>query len=459
MGLINNLFGRKQEEQRVKKNHDIPTNFVLGVRDTLNLKKSNDLIVVGPLKGTVRVGDAVYISNLGSDTEPISLSTIVSIEKSPNIPTMEASDCEVALRIEKGSLLCIRKGTVLYTRITSGKEVHDAYISAMGDCYVAQMELDIPDTELELFSIADCYEVWRLFSWFQSKTIKEATEEQNQINYKKIERVAKQLIKKIFEADEIYCVFNKRTGQPNMFSTTQKIEDGYMCMPPDILIFPKSYKNMAEAYFSKDPYEIKEIKNGESKDGIYNFFGETFYLNGACGVKVISNDVAIASGMLVPEPNYGDLPEINIPITNPGLERWLLLMGQLGKVEDEDSKLIYGLYYNFMSKELLKARLLVPIQKDGEIPPPNENGATVLDKDVTLKFPIANGKNDRQAIRMYTDWKRLRMVYDENWSGLIQSVKDFIDVFDVLLNMTEYYEAGSYISKDSYYEMEAENKK
>ncbi|MGN0026223.1 MAG: SseB family protein [Clostridium sp.] len=108
---------------------------------------------------------------------------------------------------------------------------------------------------------------------------------------------------------------------------------------------------------------------------------------------------------------------------------------------------------------MLKARLLVPIQKDGKIPPPNENVATVLDKDVKLKFPIDNGKDDRQAIRMYTDWKRLRMVYDENWSGLIEPVKDFIDVFDVLLNMTEYYEAGIYISKDSYYQMEAENKK
>ncbi|MDY4252297.1 MULTISPECIES: SseB family protein [unclassified Clostridium] len=459
MGLINNLFGRKQEEQKVKKNDDIPTNFVLGVHDTFKLKESNDLIVVGPLKGTTRVGDAVYISNLDSDTEPTSLSTIISIEKVPNNLTNEASDCQVALRIEGGSLLGIRKGTVLYTRTTSVKTVHDAYINAMGDCFVAQMELDIPDSELEQFSIADCYEVWRLFSWFQSKTVKGTNEGQNQINYKKIERVAKQLIKKIFEADEIYCVFNKRTGEPNLFSTTKKIEEGYMCMPPDILIFPKSYKSMAEAYFSKYPYEIKEIKNGESKDGIYNFLGETFYLNGACGVKVISNDVSIASGMLVPEPNYGDLPEINIPITNPDLERWLLLMGQLGNVDDENSKLIYGLYYKFMSKELLKARLLVPIQKDGEIPPPNENGATVLDKDVKLKFPIDNGKDDRQAIRMYTDWKRLRMVYDENWSGLIEPVKDFIDVFDVLLNMTEYYEAGIYISKDSYYQMEAENKK
>lgn len=457
MRLLNNLFGKKKEEQNVEDKDNTPIDFVLGVRDTFKLKQSEDLVVVGPLKGTVRVGDSVYISNVGSDTEPIGLSTVIGIEKGPNSPTNEASDCQVALSIERGSILSIRKGTVLYTRTTSLKDVHDAYISAMGDSYVANMGLDIPDEELEQFSIADCYEVWRLFSWLQSKTEKGSTEEQNKINYKKIERVAKQLIKKIFEADEIYCVFNKRTGEPNLFSTTKKLEDGYMCIPPDILIFPKSYKNVAEAYFSKEPYEIKEIKNGENKDGIYNFLGSTFYLNGACGVRIISNDVAISSAMLVPEPNYGDSPEINIPVTNPDLERWLLLMGQLGNPEGEDSKLIYGLYYQFMSKELVKARLLVPMQKDGEIPPPNENGSTILNNDVKLKFPITEGKGDRQAIRMYTDWKRLRMVYDDNWSGFIQPVKGFIDVFDVLLNMTEYYEAGCYISKDAYYDIKYDN--
>lgn len=458
MRLLNNLFRKKKEEQKVENKDDTPIDFVLGVRDTFKLNKGRDLVVIGQLKGTVRVGDAVYISNVGSDTEPIGLSTIISIEKGPNGPTNEASDCRVALRIEKGSALCIRKGTVLYTRTTSLKDVHDAYISAMGDSYVANMDLDIPDEELEQFSIADCYEVWRLFSWLHSKTGKKLTEDQNKINYKKIERVAKQLIKKLFEADEIYCVFNKRTGEPNLFSTTKKLEEGYMCMPPDILIFPKSYKNVADAYFSKDPYEIKEIKNGEKKDGIYNFLGSTFYLNGACGIRVISNDVSISSAMLVPEPNYDDSPEINIPVTNPALERWLLLMGQLGEPEGEDSKLIYKLYYQFMSKELVKARLLVPMQKDGEIPPPDENGSTILNKDVKFKFPITEGKNDRQAIRMYTDWKRLRMLYDENWSGFIQPVKGFIDVFDVLLNMTEYHEAGCYISKDTYYELEMENK-
>ena len=458
MGLFNNLFSKKKEEQKSEKEDATPRDFVLGVRDTFKLKESDDLVVVGQLKGTVKVGDAVYISNVGSDTEPISLSTIIGIEKGPNDPVNEASDCHVTLHIERGSLLSIRKGSVLYTRTTSLKDVHDSYISSMGDSYVAQMKLDIPESDLEKFSIADCYEVWRLFSWFQSQTVQEKTEEEKQINYKKIERVARQLIKKIFEADEIYCIFNKHTGEPHLFSTTQKTENGYICTPPDILIFPKSYKNLADAYFSKDPYEIKEIKNAESKDGIYNFLGSTFYLNGACGVRIISNDVAIYSAMLVPEPNYDDLPEINVPVTNPELERWLLLMGQLGKPEGKDSELSYSLYYQFMSKELLKAKLLIPMQKDGEVPPSDENGNTILNKDIKFKFPITDGKDDRQAIRMYTDWKRLRMVYGDNWGGFIQPVKGVIEIFDILLNMTEYHDAGCYVSKDAYYEMENQSK-
>lgn len=166
------------------------------MHDTFKLKESNDLIVVGPLKGTTRVGDAVYISNLDSDTEPNKPLHNNFNWKVPNNLTNEASDCQVALRIEGGSLLGIRKGTVLYTRTTSVKTVHDAYINAMGDCFVAQMELEYSWFRIRTIQHRCCYEVWRLFSWFQPKQLKESNEGQKQINYKKIERVAKQLIKK-----------------------------------------------------------------------------------------------------------------------------------------------------------------------------------------------------------------------------------------------------------------------
>ena len=54
---------------------------------------------------------------------------------------------------------------------------------------------------------------------------------------------------------------------------------------------------------------------------------------------------------------------------------------------------------------------------------------------------------------MYTDWKRLRMVYGTEWNGLVQSIDGMIGVFDCAINVTEYLKAGSYISADMFEEM------
>ena len=43
-------------------------------------------------------------------------------------------------------------------------------------------------------------------------------------------------------------------------------------------------------------------------DSIYNFLGSTFYLNGACGVKVIYDNFSIDACMLVEKPDYSNLP-------------------------------------------------------------------------------------------------------------------------------------------------------
>ena len=58
-------------------------------------------------------------------------------------------------------------------------------------------------------------------------------------------------------------------------------------------------------------------------------------------------------------------------------------------------------------------------------------------------------KNGRQAIRMYTDWKRLFAGMGEGW-GLLQTIDGMIDVFDCAINVTEYVKAGCYISKDMF---------
>lgn len=172
-------------------------------------------------------------------------------------------------------------------------------------------------------------------------------------------------------------------------------------------------------------------------------------------MQLINEQVSLAAGMLVNKPDYSHLPEVERPVMNPDLERWLLLIGQMEQTESEDSKTVYKVYYRFLAKEMVKARLLVPTKVDGEIPKPDADGKTVIPKGVTLSFPTVPGKKDRPAVRMYTDWKRLKqgMKDDTDWQGNIQTVRGMIEKFDCAINLTEHVKAGCYVSDELFEHM------
>ena len=448
-----------QEEKHKAETNDtledamMQSDFVMGIEDTFPLEGSDDLIVVGRLKGKVRKGAAVYISNPGNDEDKITITTIDGIETGPGQEAEAAADCHAGLRINKGADIGLRKASVIFTRESTGKSVHDAYIDTLADVYVVRQDLNIPENELEFLTVTDMAEIWRLYVWYHTQVIKNETEEIKSSNRQKVDRLAYSLCRKIMQADALYCVFSKDTGEPYMFSKTVKKDDGYLCTPPDIRIYTKAYEAVAKSVFSEAKFEIRRIDNGEKKDGIYNFLGSTFYLNGACGVEIISGQTAIGAGMLVKKPDCTGVPQINIPVTNPDLERWLLLIGQLGKPQNADQELIYNLYYGFLSREAVKARLLIPMQSSGEPSEPDENGKVTLKKDTTLSFATMDGKDGRKAVRMFTDWKRLRMAFDGKWSGMVQPVEGMIGQFDCALNATKYPQAGCYISRDMFEDM------
>lgn len=444
------FFSKRNKETKEKK---LPS-FLFGVHDIFPLKKSHDLIVAGVVKGTVHVGDAVYISNPGSDEDGLFLTTVDRITISSKVTVKVATDCIVCLLINNGTMYHIRKSSVLYTREQSAKDVHDTYINTLRDVFVAKKQLELTNAELDELTITDCAEIWRLFSWFHSKVIYEETEEKKRENQKNLERLANALCKKIIQADAIFCIFNKKTGEPHMFSRTVDQGDGtYMCTPPNIHIFSKAYESVMKNALQEEQFEIRKIDNGEKKDGIYNFLGSAFYLNGACGVEVLSRETVINANMLVESPDYSNVKTQNVPVTNPDLMRWMLLIGQFGKPDNDDGELIYKLYYHFLSKKMVKAKFLIPLHSDGEIQQPDVDGKVILIKDTKIKFPTMGGKYDRPAVYMFTDWKRLRMVYDEKWGGLVQSIDGMIDSFDCAINATQYAEAGCYVGKEMFDEM------
>ena len=273
----------------------------------------------------------------------------------------------------------------------------------------------------------------------------------------KISMIGNTLCNKLMNADSIYCVFSSLTGEPYMFSRTVRSDDGsYMCTAPNVRIFTESYKERMQEIFKDEKYVIRKIENGENKQGIFNFFGTVFYLNGAAGVEIISEDTTVTAASLVREPDYSDVPKNSIPVTNPTLVRWMLLMGQL-KDEDmkkEEGRLIYTLYYNFFAREAMKAKFLVPIRSNKELPGASEEGRVTLAAGTVLALPVVDGPNGRQAIRLFTDWRHLYGEFGDKGGAAVETLDSLISTFDCAINLGEYPRSGRYVSLASFNEME-----
>lgn len=425
-----------------------PDKCTLGVQ-TIEELGGGKVLVTGRIAGLVRPGMDVMITNPGVD---VTLArTVIEEVVMASGSVNKASDCVGGVQFKVPEGMKIRVGTVIYTDDSSDREINDAYIKAVGDVFVAQKQIELTDEELESMSIADLTESWRLFGWFQSQMGDKLKEDEIKAGGSRIERLAAVLCKKILAADCVYVVYNKTTDEPHMFSSVARQADGqYMCTSPDILLIPKSYYKAVAPMYNKDNFELRKIENGEDGKGISNFLGYAFYINGASGVAVISGKTSIDAPMLVPKPDYSNVPEAQRPVTNPGLMRWMLLFAQLGNPDTEDKKIISNLFYTFMSQEIENARLLIPMKKNDNMPKPDADGNVVIEEGVSVALAVSQGKYDRQVVRMYTDWKRLRMEFGEDWDALIQPVSGMIETMDCVINATKIPALAFYISKDTY---------
>ena len=272
--------------------------FIMGALDVYSLKDSEDCIVMGRVKGTIRKGDSVYVSDVGKDDGGIFITTVEGLEDGPNNEVVEATDCAVSVRLKFGMKSGTKPAMVLHSRDAKVAEVHNEYINALGDVYVGRKQLVLSLQEAESLSLTDCAEIYRLFAWFHTNVMKNETEGEKAENKKKANAFGALLCKKLLDAGSVYCVFNKKTGEPHLFSKTIAQEDNnYLCTPPEITLLTKAYKEYLSVQFPEEMFEIKEISNGEDGKGIYNFLGSTFYLNGACGVRVLSEHTSEAAPM------------------------------------------------------------------------------------------------------------------------------------------------------------------
>lgn len=423
--------------------------FVLGVLDIISEKKN--VRVIGKCKGTVKPGDTLYLYNPGETGmgHVRVFAAEVMVAGGEGFIGAESATDEICCVGLAGDLTGLKIASVIASNGADIEDVRDQYVNALGDVYVIKKKLELTEAEFEKLSFAESCEIWRLFDWYHSNRANEESDEEKQEVVKKMERIARYTVKKFAHASGVYCVVSKATGEPYMFSRTIQKEDSYICTPPYVRVIPEGYVDFFKEGYTTDEVELRYIVNKDSR-GLFNFVGDCLYLNGAYGIEFISEQSAVKGDVLVQKPDTSNMPKEAIPVTNPDLERWILLLGQLPNIETEENKVLYRLYMGPLSAELSKAHLIVPMQVEPE------SGKAVPDEGEKGKLNIAvmpGRESDKPAVRMYTDWKRMRMMFGEGWNGLNRTVDSMIDKFDCLINLTASPKSGVYISGQMYNEM------
>ena len=442
-----------QNEREESKN-----NACIGVLDLFPMKETNQLLNVGSLEGTLKVGDQLQFCNPDQGME--SLGTIEVKKLSSQNKDADSLTDEVLAHLvvdRLPSLDKLKKGSVLFSSGVEEEQKLSSYLDALYRAFVAIQEGQLTNEDYLAASLDDSVEILRLFLWKCRQNQETESEESYQVNTRKLEGLAEIVKDKVLAADSVYAVYSEKTGEPYLFSTTyDRGEEGYLCTDPMIMLLtPSWYRQFKETIDSRPNSVVKLIENTEDKKGIENFLGTAFYLNGALGAFFNSKEVSISASALVQKPDFSDLPEIQVPVMNPDVVRWMLLMGQLDSPTTEDEEVIYKLYYKFFSEAMPKAKFLIPLDAASEFKEDSQEGNSfVLEKDSSFNIPVKEGKDGRNSVPVFTDWKRLRMVFDEKWNGMIEEAGGMIASFDYAINATEYYKAGAYVSEKTFREMQ-----
>ena len=441
-----------------KESEEAKGNACLGVLGFFPMEEKGELLIAANLEGSLKVGDCLSFCN--PDQGMDALGSVVVKKLSCHKEDVEALNDEelVYLEVDKvPSLDKLKKGSVLYSQGVEEKKRSSTYGYALYRAFVTIQEGKVGDEDYQALSLEDSIEILQAFLWDCRQNQETESEESYQSNTRKLERLAEIVKDKLLAADSVYAVYSEKTGEPYLFSTTyDRGEEGYLCTDPMIMLLtPSWYRQFKETIDSRPNSVVKLIENTEDKKGIENFLGTAFYLNGAMGAIFNSKEVSISASALVQKPDFSNLPEIQVTVMNPDLVRWMLLMGQLDSPTTEDEEVIYKLYYKFFSMAVPKAKFLLPLEAaSGLSEGGQESNSFVLEESAKFNIPTGEGKNGRNSVPVFTDWKRLRMVFDEKWNGMIESAGNMIEFFDYAINPTEYHEAGAYVSLTAFRDMQ-----
>ncbi len=295
MGLFDFLFGKKKENRTV----------VFGVEEILpNPNDSEDLVVIGLVRGTIHVGDEVIITNLGSDNDKPAKAVISALEDANKGQVKKASGDNVVVTIKDGKKHNVYKGTVLHFEGVSEDDLRASYLYAIINAFFFWQNGKLMDEDRRRFSITDLIEIWRQSIRFCDDSAAQHSHGTHAFYLEKILLLMEQVRATLLTLDEIYAVYSVKTGEPALFISSTRNKDGSL-EPAETMVrlIPAAYK---EKITYPDEFVLRRIENGPDKDGIQNFLNEVIFLNGAEGIEFISDETSINAKALIKSPDVED---------------------------------------------------------------------------------------------------------------------------------------------------------
>jgi len=426
--------------------------YTIGVYEVYPVDGTSDVVVFGKCNGTVKPGTTAYLTNIGvDDDEPVKASVVgLEIPKEEGWEAVEeASDRFVSVMLKDAAKANIKKATVVHDMGATFKEKYDTYINALGDSIVAKADLNLSNEEMAKLSFTDLCELVRLYDLYHSDIRPDITSEEKENSKVKREALALYACSRLYGMKELYVVGSKNTGEPFMFSRSKLVDGEVHCTPPVIRILTKSYLDMYKMNYDDSVYEFYKVDNCEDKQGIKRFFQSAFYENGAWGVELLNEDILVKAEIVADADSRKKREEVRI--ANPNLVRWMLLMGQMPAPETDEAKRIYQTYFKFFSDELPKAQLILPVQNDDGSVTKDANRGMNVKKKMRPAISEAINTGVRDAVKLFTDFRRLGMVFDNTeWTAVVTNMNGVIGRYDVIINPTRFVRASSFVSQEMY---------
>ena len=217
MGLFDFLFGKKKEN----------TTVVFGVEEILpNSNDSEDLVVIGLVRGMIHVGDEVIITNLGSDNDKPAKAVISALEDANKGQVKKASGDNVVVTIKDGKKHNVYKGTVLHSEGVSEDKLRASYLYAILNAFFFWQNGVLMDEDRSRFSIADLIEIWSQSIRFCDASAAQHSHGKHAYYLEKNLLLMEQIRAKLLTLDEIYAVYSVKTGEPALFINMTRHKDG-----------------------------------------------------------------------------------------------------------------------------------------------------------------------------------------------------------------------------------------